>query len=566
MSVKINKHVFHNFYSKDYSPDFAASRSSKVLFADYPIHRNRAIIGATIDENNPIPKEFNSEEDAFKWYKKNKYKDNFKKLNFPEDFCKNYFIIPEEQFYKYQNYFHGMVKSFNIKFKYSTEFEASSENLNDCPCSSSSSSSSSGSRFLNRSLSLAILEMLNENMDEQIDLDNIFPEDSSVNTIELLQSNSQNCCYCPPCNLSDEEKSNYECKFQYKGKFTAEIECDSEKIFDIPDIEKRFGANSINRTFKYSYSDNDPNKKIEDTLSVGYRQYDPATWNNFSSIKLYKDNWKLNPDWKSNGLFTNIRDFSRNSTVINDPVIIHKNSSAVETPQFFIEIGLTRISNISSPLPVKESLEKQKEEQISNNLGKTRLKVDSENILFSNMFVNLSFYASTLIYIKSEKKFMCFFETDIDTRGDGVQFFHKRYKNKEDLSQVFPGFYQDINPLYLLTTDDKIKIEKNDENHFPCFVSAGEKMGLKLIKEKLNFKINNQNCEIEIYKPEKKEIFFKASKTEYSRTDCTNKSTTRNCEAFDLKKRWQFNNPEIVINSWQDSDFSDTNTFPPKVS
>jgi hypothetical protein len=575
MSAKINPHFFHGFYSNfSYKPNLIKDGRPKELFGSYPIHIKRAIMGGQSEPNdnsNEKPNIFLNEESAFKWYKKTQYsKSLFNKLNFPDDFCKNYFIIPESDFDKYIGYFHGMIKSYLVKFNLAMSYEGSSEDLNDCKCESSSSSSrprssSSANAFRlldNQLLSLSILELLEDMEPELINLNDFLEQKNrednirrlSDNNIKLLQTNTEDCCYCPPCSLSEAEKSKYNCKFDFKAKVNLNIECDSKKIFEIGELEKRLDGIHIQRKFTPSYKDDE---KTIDSLKTYELNKD-----------IYKDNWKLNSNWKTD-IFKNgnTNKFPENATNINDPVLMFQKStdnygadftSNTVNPYFNIYAGIKE-----NPSDTKEIIEKQKIEKKSDNLGKFSIKIEATNAFFRDFAVNFYFRVSSIAYIKSEKKFMCFFEIDA-TLLDSTDFLYKRYNDKEDLSSFFIPNYQNINPLRLITTDDTVKIDKKDEKHFLCFKN-NEFMGLKLIKEKLNFKIDGKNCEIEIYTPEKKEIFFKATKTLYSRTGCENKEVSKNCKTFDIKKKWDFKTPIIEFYSWKE-DFSKSNVFPPKIS
>jgi hypothetical protein len=174
---KINHHVFHEFYRriKSFPPDdsgdgggssggginifplFPYSLSTQYLYNRYPVKTshtsigNLAIFGAASDLNQ-TPVEFETEEDALKFYKINYNmfynmfsrfdEEEYNKLK-GENICKNYFKIPSSLLYKHFSYFNGMIKNLKFQFKHEVDVNGTFEFHNDCQCSSSSSSSSS---------------------------------------------------------------------------------------------------------------------------------------------------------------------------------------------------------------------------------------------------------------------------------------------------------------------------------------------------------------------------------------------------------------------------------------
>jgi hypothetical protein len=548
MSVKINKHVFHGLYSNlGYAPSFS-SGSTNVLWGDYPIHTQRAIVGANDAENSTgntkRPKAFENEEAAFKWYKKNKYGESeFNSLNFPEDFCKNYFTIPETEFFKYRNYFHGMVKSILLKWNYSIEYEGSHESLDDCECSSSSSSSSSSSDSSSSSSdegsgsggpsSQTFLEILQILQTEKI-LATIQEED--------------NCCYCPSCDTPEEDRSKIKCSSNFNAKFSVDINIDTKKIFDIPEFQSRIGAVKLSRYFRPSFKDN---KETQDELS------DNIT-------KLYKENWVLDTEWDKE--FKSEKNFPQNSTRINDPVILYTIASdggygvgGVLNSSNYLNFNILLGDN-KEGLP-KEIITSQQQEKKSDNLGSIKIKVNSTNAYFTRAGIRFYIGLSNICYIKSEKKFMCFVEISSETDDNKNHYIDQAAP--EDWEQLFPIYDSDISPLTIFSTYDLYKKEKMDETHFSC--PGGDETGIKLKKDKLSIKIDDQTADIEVYTPEKTEFKYKSWKTGVSKTGCRNFDLEKNCSTDEYTKKWIFNKPTIELLTWKE-DFSKGNIFPPRVS
>jgi hypothetical protein len=536
MSAKINKHFFHGLYSNGrfgYSPP---SLPLNKLWADYPIHFKRAIFGAT-DPNsstggsggpNEKPSEFEDEESAFEWYKKSKYGLNqFNLLNFPEDFCKNYFLISEGEFHNYTNYFNGMLKSILFKWKHDIEYQGSHEDLDDCECPESDNDFyyGSGSDLIGANV------LLTESFEHFIS--------------QALENgdDKDDCCYCPPCEIPEEDRSDYKCSSNFKANFSLDVEIDTEKIFEISNLEKRFGADKITRRFTPSYKD-DPENEDEDLLYS-------------KGVQLYKNNWELDPGW--NKVFRS-KNFSENATRINDPVIL-KNFSTF-TPNFYLDFITSFNTNNLKQGTVKEIIDNQNQLKESNNLGYIKHKIDSENAYFTHININFFIEFSTVCYIKSQNKFMCFVEIDSATNDGKNHYINRSRKEPDDYSQLFPIFDSNISPLTIFSTSDLYKIKQKDENHFIC--PNSDETGLKLKKDKLNIKIDDQNVEIEVYTPERTEVSYKSWKTGVSFTGCENKDLERNCSTDAYTKKWIINKPTIELRSWK-NDFVEQNIFPPKV-
>lgn len=540
MSIKINKHVFHGIYSNlGYIPPFSLNPINR-LWADYPIHVKRAICGVNDSENFLKPKAFENEEAAFKWYKEDKYgKSEFDQLSFPQDFCKNYFTIPETEFFKYRNYFHGMLKSILFKWNYSIEYKGSHENLDDCECSSSSSSSSSSSDDGGSGSN-------EPNLDPQsfLKILNILQNDKILAT---MQNEEDNCCYCPPCDLDEEEKSKIKCSSNFNAKFSVDIDIDTKKIFEIPELESRIPALKLSRYFKPSFENSN---ETEDEL------FDDIT-------RLYKENWVLDTEWNED--FKSKKEFPSNSTRINDPVLLYTAVANVDygaagtlDRNNYLDLNIS-LGNNSGGLP-KSIIDKQQEEKSTQNLGNIKVKVNSTNAYFTSAEIRFYIEISSICYIKSEKKFMCFIEISSETSDSKNHYIDQG--SPADWQQLFPIYDSNVSPLTIFSTYDLYKKNKVDETHYSC--PDGDRAGFKLKKDKLNIKIDNQTTQIEIYTPEKTEFKYKSWKTGVSKTGCSNFDLGKNCSTDEYTKKWIFSKPTIELITWKE-DFSKDNVFPPKV-
>jgi hypothetical protein len=392
---------------------------------------------------------------------------------------------------------------------------------------------------------LNILKLL-----EDEDLTALLQDTETVNdnnTIGVLSNGDEDCCYCPPCDTPEEEKSKIKCSSNWNFKFLVDIDIDTKKIFEIPELQTRIGAIKIYRNFTPSYDDN---SKTVDEL------YDQVG-------RLYKENWKLDSEWNSE--FKSKKEFPDNSTRINDPVILSGGGGGyggygggAGDGNAYLGVNVA-LGDIKGNNP-EEIINNQKQAKESNNFGKIKVQVNSKNAYFTSAGVRFYVGISTICYIRSQKKFMCFVEVSSET-GDGGNIYIDG-DTPEDWRQLFPIDDTRIDPLTIFSTYDLYKKEKRDETYFTC--PNGDKTGLKLKKDKLSIKIDGQTAEIEVYTPEKTEFKYKSWKTGVSKTGCENKDLEKNCSTDDYTKKWNITKPTIEFTSWKD-DFSKDNVFPPKV-
>jgi hypothetical protein len=120
--AKINKHLFHAFYVFEYglNQNYGGAAVGN-LYADWPII-NRVPIGARIPGEGSKPKKFSSITDVRKWIER---KSDIKN----EDFCENFIRIPFNEFHKYRQLFHGMLKTLDIEYNANFSLSAQSEGV-----------------------------------------------------------------------------------------------------------------------------------------------------------------------------------------------------------------------------------------------------------------------------------------------------------------------------------------------------------------------------------------------------------------------------------------------------
>ena len=532
----INKHTFHGIYSNfGYKPNLDLNK----LWADTPIHTERAFFVANDPEDpeGKKPLEFQNEESALKWYKKSKYSESFVELNFPEDFCKNYFTFPEEDFYKYKDYFHGINEFASIKFNYKVAYEGSYQSLKDCECSSSSSSSEPPV-----SLGLSMQDILD-----------VFSK--IINEPITILNEEENCCYCPPCYLEDEsEIQDYNCQGNFNLNVEASIDYDSSKIFEISEFEKRFAAQNLTRSFEPSYDEGA--EETHDKLQSA------------ENTSLYKDNWVIDSDWKKPFLDAKSK-FSNNATYINDPVILYnKCESTNGSYNGSFGCSSSKVSHTISLNPsaltpknsVKENLETQKEKKESQNFGNYSLEINAENSLLNSFLLSFNIFLGSIIYLKSEKKYMCFINLNILV-NESASFYINRSKSKDDQYENIAN-QNDFKLQALFTTDDSYKIQ--EEKYETC--PDGSKTGIKFKKEDIQIKLGANTVTIQVHTPENKEFSYSKDKNEVSITSCDSYDIFPNCDKLNFTKKWEFSPPTIKLTPWEKIDFDPKNIYPQKIS
>lgn len=111
-NIKIIPHVFHSFYTFGYFEPKLKAGAPELLYANWPII-NRVPLGSIPPNQNKI-KKFSSLKEVRQWIEdKNDIKD--------EDYCENFIRISEDNFHKYRQLFHGLIKHYEIEHKFQSE-------------------------------------------------------------------------------------------------------------------------------------------------------------------------------------------------------------------------------------------------------------------------------------------------------------------------------------------------------------------------------------------------------------------------------------------------------------
>jgi hypothetical protein len=561
MAAKINKHVFHGVYSNfGYRPNFTHEQR----LASFPIHFFRASFG---ELENGVVKEFQTEEEVLKWYKKNKLgQSQYNELKFPDDFCKNYFVIPESELYKYKNLFHGMIKGLKV----SSDIEISSEGTAfsaSCPetksesgddgfpeegeeCSPSTATVSFQSP--NGEPSYFTLEggaddigFLNGTQISDGTLGDAsgaagpFNQEKIPKTKEttLTVEGKNNPYYCGPYGIN--ATVTWYTQISYKQKINFSINFDSTKIFDFPELQKRLPADNLEYITNV---DLEEDKNKEELVSIFNK-------------KVFKDEWQFDlNEFKS--IFKNDpSSFNYNATFINDPVLIQEESSFNILNLRELDITLSHIFNGNSLS--SESVNKQKNFQKKfNKFGSIDYKIENENSIISSSDSYLDFYISNLFYIKNQKKYLLFIEIDSKTPLNGNVVDKEKdcggtsTENYDSLSSTNP-----LNIDYILTTNDSIN---NNPLKYKISECSDEEKELEFKKTKCKIKLSNKTFEIESFQLKDNQFIF-------DNNDCEDlnphfRNLIKNTLTFKVIKT-----PIFEILEWKDTDFDKNNIFPPKL-
>jgi len=592
-SIKINKHFFHGFYSNfGYKPS-SSNFTHQRRFADYPIHVNRAIAGEKESRNSEAPKEFSSQEEVIKWYKKNKYGDsNFEKLNFPEDFCKNYFIISENDFYKYRQLFHGMIKGVKINSEIDINLEGN-DYIAECPIckkdyrdgEASPGDTAGPITFTSPNGAPSYYSVVGEADDigflngsritEGDSATSFFLEGGPQSSLSFTAQDTQGGNVRIEATVTWYKEIDFKQTIKYKKEFI------SPKIFEISELEKRLPATNID----YRTSINIEEDVDKEELVSEFNK------------KVFKDNWVFDSD-QFNSIFQfQANKFNSNATYINDPVIIRPGTSPLLS---------TKNNNkfTSFGTPSTEIVNKQKKfEKKFNKFGELILNIENDNSIVSTTEENLNFSIGGVFYIKSEKIYMCFIELENRITFDGTVTGEREECGDLECEDLSPDTDPDdteptpyslaLNSLvstninnilnidnlteflsfspasvdiiglnqtnlidveYILSTDDTIRMEPFLEVKSSDCQEDSKKIEFNFSKAKIKFL--DKTFEFQINKLKDEEFTFDNNSCQ-GLTPAFKKNIKRKIR-FDLKKI------ECEILEWKDQDFQVQNVFPPK--
>lgn len=623
--TKINQHTFHGIYSNyGYAPgDINASYQK--LWADYPIHCHRAILGAVpisnVSANGQQPKEFQTEKEAFEWYKKNKYTEyKTADLKFPEDSCKNYFTFPEADFFKYRNLFNGMVKGIKVNSDVDIDIEGTVYALG-CPICKKDFRDEGAEPG---DIAGPIVFQSPNGKPSYFTADVLADDEGYLNGVKITDSNFNE----PQTTLSftavDTVGGNvriqatvrwYE-EVQYKQKIKFTTNLDSTKIFEISELQKRLPATFVD--YRTSIDLNE--EKYNEELLYG-------------NEKLFENEWKFNQ-----AVFKSIfqgNKFNKNATFLNDPVLSTcaddgnngggSSSGALTSLQkisqvfdFEFKENLNILNKLEAPIfsslsvplndefiicslstsnefnsantPINEdTINKQKEiEKKFEKFGSTNYKITNDNSIVTSAINSLDFSINHVFYIKSQKIYLCFIEMNsaFSVSGSAVKTDEECDNNDcedqtpdnpeslgvfsfldfKDLISKPSNFFNTLNVSVFestnpVTFDYFLTTSDTIKNNLQIFRTSEcdeESKELELEKIKCDLKIADKTFTFEVFK-------LKESEFVYDNKNCEDLNSVRKF----FRKKVSFNlikKPTFEVINWKKEDFSKNNIFPPKMS
>ena len=601
MTTQINKHVFHGFYSNfGYRPQFSIDRK----LANFPIHFYRASYG---EKEGGTIKEFKTEEEVLKWYKKNKYGESqFNKLEFPKDICKNYIVFSDSEFYKYRHLFHGMIKGLKVTSDIDLELEGTTFSPECSQCKKDvregvSEGSTAGPIVFNSPDGRPTYFDVTGGADDIGYLNGIKITDgtlaSSFNP-DLIPKTPQSTLSFTATdtvgvNVAIEATVTWYKKIEYKQKINFKIDFDSTKIFDFEQLQKRLPATN----FGYQTIINlEEDENIEELTS-------------FSGKKVFKEEWEFDQkEFKS--IFENEKEkFNYNATFINDPVILPESESdgapgisgpgtpGISGPSnlnfqkmsisslktLMTEIKIQNSATINDSLHItienkfnrdggeysEETVNKQKNfSKKFEKFNSIEYKFDNSNSIINSADHSLKFIITDLFYIKEKKSYLCFIEIENELLFDS-RVIHK----KEDCPD---SECEDLSPSSSSSSDDNSSSSSDDNNSSSGSSVGGQdfiNLALEVIDSyyKNSFILSASNEYIDLGRIN----IFNAkipllttndiindndSRLTYMASDCENEPKKVEFEKTKCKIKLINNNYEIEIFKLKDASFSFNNS------
>lgn len=545
--ANIKPHFFHGVYSNNgYYPDFPDITSSvDILYADKPLHVNRAILGAKdpFNGSSQISK-FKTEEEAVTWYKKSKFGETlYNKIKSSESggFCKNYFKINETDFFKFRQYFNGMIKSVIIKSNVYMSADGSwtvKEDTEECS--------------YNTSL-FSVLDI------EPLGLDTALEEGLTILDDKSAIFEGQSTAVGTGTGRSGTW-------YSYQNFY---IESNSELILTDDNLGKRIGAKYLSREFIIEEKDYETGEvKPHDNLKIINEN------DNF----IYEKQWEFN-DNNFKKIFTDSdKKFSRDSTLINDPLIVvgadylrPKNinfqnlivagGEGLKTHPFCISSNIIGTNDSRTfDVDLKDILGKSYD-QTSNNLGIYSISIQNSEFVESTGYAwyDASLVGTVVVYIESLKTYLCFFELNIQVN---TRVFAYQEKDGEPNGQASPAALGGPGSPNLFTTDDEVSAQKKPVSDIE--IRSGDYFPVE--KVFIEIKVCEQPVQIEVWKMSQKSFTWSESKdkieTPWGTVDIPG---SNKCFEGSFTMAYTFEQPYIEIKGWDKADFNKNVVYPPKL-
>lgn len=563
---KINSHVFHGIYSNGFYFPFLLEKWGyhpnffrQLLFDKNTLHFNRAIEGYLGDNSKPIF--FNNEDEALEWYK-----NQFQSPDFDiTKVCRNYLKFDEKDFHKYKDLFHSMIKGLkidteiNVKIKgkdRGTTTSTDPDQLWEFEETISSANATISRTFTNPGVEgyYQILGFSNgaitvngkdpEPIDKQKPSKSVTivtsgevispssPGGVGLNTTEQTYiKGSINVIWYSAYNPIDSE-----------GK--SKIDIDSSKIFDIKELENRLGGNLVNYRATF-YAEPSPGPESREVWERLYRNDFQNFGERPSTKGIFFGNWEFNKEefeklFKNSTSNANTKKFTLNTTLINDPVVIQDSFGDTQTGNR-IRYGLLVRGQIFGAREDQDKIKSfsKSTSRFGGGIDLTLLNSSTSDFINNNNYNTIQsilseavFRITAFMFIRSEKKYLCFVEFDsIFTFNGGDSNGFRLTTDDFFINQIWNPEFEETECQQLLTT-------KNTSS-----------------REKINVKILKQNLEFEVWQTNKS--FSK----KYNK--CSESDDIFNLYV-DLNTEYEIKNSIEVI-PWEKDDFDSKNTFLPKI-
>lgn len=342
--------------------------------------------------------------------------------------------------------------------------------------------------------------------------------------------------------------------FTYQNYY---VDLNSQLILNDDNLQKRVGSKYLLREYILE-------SPIEDTEES--ETIDALTIE--SDNRIYDKQWAFQQD-KFKNMFTKANKFSRNSTLINDPLIVmganYIQPINIEYNKLFDikdELKTYPFFAVSNKVGVgigytsEEGFGKNRNES-SNNLGTFSISVQNSegSDSYSNYTVSLA--GTVVVYIKSLKKYLCFIELDIHAIAS---YYAKAIESKSEAPVSAAGLGGPSNPK-LFTTDDIVSTQEkpplelysSNQDYYPV-----QKILIEII-------ICNQPVKIEVWKMSQNSFTWSESPTEVGTPWGSLPVKGPKCFQGSFTITYTFEQPFIEIKGWEKTDFNQNTVYPPKV-
>lgn len=625
--MNISRHTFHGIFSNSYDAlTYYTSSPDGRLKATEAVRGEKIIFGGKLepyaDETSTL-KEFASEGEAVAWFKKIYLgKEQYNKIA-DKALAKNYFKIPASEFHKCSAHFNGMTKGlkFNIDPKISYDGQAELKpNLSlvfGCAIKDGCHSrvgyievkSPSGEIWYSGCNSV-IGVPATPGVTVSIEYDKnkcgaghqcnraifcvmVQYGKKKVNLGKANLNNGSDGGNRGPFTFTISEdvlaKLGIQRLVKFKSEISSSIAFDSSKIFDISELESRIGANK----FLYSKASAmrvEENENDLESLTINGRDVFQEKWSFDKTV--FDDLFHSKFNW--------------DTSYLNDPILLPFNSYySISDPQKLrpditsvVSMSITPSDDALNVFNSQKNLTKR-----SERFGAQSMTLSNNNVLTNTLSTSFSIKLIDVLYVKSLDMYLCFVDffyrlgvdSSVARLMDDTEDFEKCEPSDEgdtsstsslSLSSLFDildgpdgtvglrALDASLNeavsektvdvvlPLYSifpgdleLTTDDQYVLGADHE--FPTS-ECSDNTKIEFEPQKIKIKFDSFEAEFECHR-------IKQMTQRYDNAACEPTpdgvgQQTKGSRTYALSQT-----PIIEIIGWKDSDFSESNIFPPKI-